>query len=365
MTERMTTLLESLSKQRTDSVLITSQANVFYFSRYNSDPHERLIAVYADHLHQPILIVPSMEQQDAQDAGWEHDIIAYQDHENPWDMLMAHLQSHEGVPKQIGLEFNHITMERFNEVTRIMPQCEAVDVQDELANLRGIKSAEEYEHLKKAAELADYGVELGVAALKEGISELEVIAAIEYGLKQRGVEAMSFSTMVLFGPKAASPHGTPGSNTLKSGDMVLFDLGVIHNGYCSDISRTVAFKEINEEQKTIYDTVLNAQKNALLKSELNTSAGEIDQAARDYITEAGYGMYFPHRIGHGLGIETHEAPSMHGENKTPLRKGMCFTIEPGIYVPEVAGVRIEDMIFMTSKGAEVLTQYPKTLQIVS
>ncbi|WP_217586975.1 M24 family metallopeptidase [Lentibacillus saliphilus] len=364
MTDQLNHLLKDMMQQNMDSVLVTSQANVFYLSGYDSDPHERVIALFADLVHEPILIVPSMEAQDAQKAGWSHNIIAYHDHENPWDLLLDQLNTFTEQPKTIGLEYDHLTLERYYEVSRIMPNINTVDAQGMLSGARRIKQTDEYNHLKEAAQLADYGVELGVAALKEGVSELEVIAAIEFGLKQRGVEAMSFSTMVLFGEKAASPHGTPGTRQLKAGDLVLFDLGVIHKGYCSDISRTVAYQSINEQQQKIYNTVLVAQQKAIDHSMIGTPVGEIDSVARTHIAAEGFGEHFPHRIGHGIGIQTHEGPSMHSDNTLPLESGMCYTIEPGIYVSDLAGVRIEDMIYMTNDGAEVLTQYPKDLQII-
>ncbi|MDY0405335.1 M24 family metallopeptidase [Virgibacillus sp. 179-BFC.A HS] len=175
---------------------------------------------------------------------------------------------------------------------------------------------------------------------------------------------MSFATTAISGAKTASPHGTPGNKKIEKGDMVLFDLGVIYEGYCSDITRTVAFKSVTDEQQKIYDTVKVAQQKAIDASQLGTATGEIDKAARRYIEQAGYGEYFKHRIGHGLGIETHEYPSMHENNKLELKAGMCYTIEPGIYVPGQGGVRIEDMIFMTEKGAEILTESPKELRII-
>ena len=175
---------------------------------------------------------------------------------------------------------------------------------------------------------------------------------------------MSFSTMVLFGEKSADPHGNPGLRQLKEGDFVLFDLGVVLDGYCSDITRTVAFGDINEQQREIYDTVLKAELAALEQSKPGTRIGDLDMTARDIITKAGYGDYFPHRIGHGLGISVHEFPSMSQNNDGILKEGMVYTIEPGIYVPGVGGVRIEDDVVVTKDGYKTLTNYPKELQII-
>lgn len=364
MTNRIDTLLTNLQANNLDSILITSTANFYYLSNYYTEPHERVIAVYVSINQDPLLIVPAMEKEDAVAAGWGYEIISYHDHENPWELFSAYLKKNEKIPHSMAIEHNHITMERYESIKQILPNTEIKDAQAILASLRVIKNDHEYKLLKHAAELADFGIETGIKALREGVSELEVIAKIEFELKKQGIQEMSFSTMALFGSKTASPHGTPGMTTLKHGDIVLFDLGVIYEGYCSDITRTVAFQAITDEQEKIYNTVLAAEQKAIATSIVGNAVGQIDLAARNHIEQAGYGNYFTHRIGHGLGIETHEYPSMHSNNKLPLQEGMCFTIEPGIYVPNVGGVRIEDMIFMTAKGAEVLTNSPKKLTII-
>lgn len=364
MKERIEKLLAKMKEMNLDSIFITSTANVYYISNYYTDPHERLVSVYLSNNMDPVLIVPAMEKEDAKAAGWQYDIIAYQDHEQPWEMFYKRLKAAEKLPNTIGVEHNHFTLDRYYMLQHFFPKTEVINAEELLANLRVIKSKHEYERLKTAAELADFGVKAGIAAIKEGISELEIIAAIEFELKKQGVQSMSFSTMALTGAKTASPHGTPSMKKVEKGDLVLFDLGVIYEGYCSDITRTVAFKSIAKEQETIYHTVLAAEEKAIEAAQLGVPVGKLDQIARDHITANGYGEYFTHRIGHGLGIETHEYPSMHQDNKLPLAENMCFTIEPGIYVPNVAGVRIEDMIYMTSKGPEVLTAATKELIIV-
>lgn len=170
--------------------------------------------------------------------------------------------------------------------------------------------------------------------------------------------------MVLFGEKSGEPHGNPGQAALKKGDFVLFDLGVIVDGYCSDITRTFIYQEASEKQKDIYQTVLNAEMAALEMSKPGVRIGDLDLKARGLITEAGYGEYFPHRLGHGLGVSVHEFPSMSQANDDLLQEGMVYTIEPGIYVPGVGGVRIEDDVLITADGSVTLTNYPKELTII-
>ncbi|SDQ43028.1 Xaa-Pro dipeptidase [Virgibacillus subterraneus] len=364
MTNRLDTLLNELKKNNLDSMLVTSKANFYYLSNYYTEPHERVIAVYVSQYHDPLLMVPSMEVEDAKNAGWSYEIIGYQDHENPWSLFHDFLKRNNSIPHSISLEHNQLTLDRYHQIMEVLPEAVVSDGQEILANLRVIKSKKEYSLLKQAASLADFGIETGVKAINEGAGELEVIAKIEFELKKQGIQHMSFSTMALSGAKTASPHGTPSMKKIEKGDMVLFDLGVIFEGYCSDTTRTVAYKSITPEQEKIYNTVLEAERKSIEASKIGTSVGEIDLVARNHIEQAGYGTYFTHRIGHGLGIETHEYPSMHSKNQLPLKEGMCYTVEPGIYVPNTGGVRIEDMIFMTQKGPETLTKYPKELQII-
>jgi len=364
MTKRINHLLEKMKENDLDSIFITSPANFYYVSNHLTDPHERLIGIYISQSHDPLLIVPALEKEDAKNAGWTYDIISYYDHENPWNLFADQLRKDNENPEVIGLEHDHLVLERFNAVKTVFPHAAITDVQEILASVRVIKTKDEYARLKQAAELADFGVDVGVKSIREGVSELEIIANIEYELKKQGIQQMSFQTMALSGAKTASPHGTPTMKKIEAGDMVLFDLGVVFEGYCSDITRTVAYKSITEEQQNIYETVLAAEKKAIETAQVGTEVGKLDQAARDHIKKAGYGDYFNHRIGHGLGIETHEYPSMHGNNKLAIEADMSFTIEPGIYVPGKGGVRIEDMVFTTEKGPELLTKYPKELQII-
>src|SRR5699024_7222187 len=236
MTERLTTLHNELKANNLDSILVTSSANVYYLSNHYTDPHERVIAVYVSRFHDPLLIIPALEKEDAKSAGWEYDMIAYSDSENPWGLFQQFLKQNDSFPVSTAVEQNHLTMERFHQIKSVLPDTTFSNAQEILANLRVIKSKQERDLLKTAAELADFGIETGIRSINEGVSELEIIAQIEYELKKQGVQQMSFSTMALSGAKTASPHGTPSMKKIEKGDLVLFDLGVVFEGYCSDIT---------------------------------------------------------------------------------------------------------------------------------
>ena len=175
---------------------------------------------------------------------------------------------------------------------------------------------------------------------------------------------MSFDTIIQSGANAADPHGAPKEDTIKPNELTLFDLGTVYKGYISDASRTVAFGEIDDKLKDIYNVCLEAQLTAQNAAKPGMTAEELDKIARDVITKAGYGEYFIHRLGHGMGQSEHEFPSIMEGNKMELVPGMCFSIEPGIYIPNYAGVRIEDCVYVTDNGVKSFTHTSKELQII-
>lgn len=354
-----------LKEHNIDAAFITTPDNVFYVSGFRSNPHERLLGVLVFQDTEPLMILPQMEVPDAKNAGWNFDVVGHQDTDQPWQLLKQAIENKKITPSQIAIEKSHMTVERLEAIQELYPDVTFTRLDDQLNSMRVVKDANELAILRDAAAYADYAIEVGVSEIAEGKTELEILTAIELALKKKGISHMSFDTMVLSGPKTASPHGKPGDRKIQKGDLVLFDLGVIYKGYCSDITRTVAFGEPSTKQKEVYETVRKAEQAAVDAVKPGVKAMELDKIARDIITEAGYGKFFTHRLGHGLGISVHEFPSVTGNNEMELIEGMVFTIEPGIYDPSITGVRIEDDVVVTKDGVEVLTKYPKDLVIVS
>lgn len=353
-----------LKENQLDAAFITTPDNVFYVSGFRSNPHERLLGVVIFQDAPPLMICPKMEVPDAKAAGWSFDVVGHQDTDNPWQLLHEAILGKGINISQLAIEKSHMTVERLEALKELFPTASFTRLDDQLNSMRVIKDESELAILRQAAEFADYAIEVGVSELAEGKTELEILTAIELALKKKGISHMSFDTMVLSGPKTASPHGKPGDRKIQKGDFVLFDLGVIYKGYCSDITRTVSFGEPSKAQKEVYETVKKAEQDAVDAVKPGVRAMDLDKIARDVITEAGYGEFFTHRLGHGLGISVHEFPSLTGTNEMPLTEGMVFTIEPGIYDPSVTGVRIEDDVVVTKDGVEVLTKFPKELIII-
>ncbi|WLR43162.1 Xaa-Pro peptidase family protein [Bacillus carboniphilus] len=365
MKQRILNVQQWLSTNHLDLAFISSSENVFYLSGFLCEPHERLLGIFVFSSGDPFLVCPTMEVSQAKEAGWDFSIVSYTDHQDPWELIRLKMSEKEiNSPTKMAIEKEFLTYKRTEEISAIFNEVSISSIDEKMNELRVIKSEEELTILRKAAYFADLGIKIGQDALKENITELEVIASIEYELKKQGIREMSFSTLVLFGEKSGQPHGNPGNRKLRKGDFVLFDLGVVYQGYCSDISRTVVFDEANDQQKKIYDTVYKAQLEALNVCKPGAKIGDIDRAARKFIGNAGFGELFPHRIGHGLGLNVHEFPSLNESNLDVLKEGMVFTVEPGIYDEQLGGVRIEDDVVITANGNELLTKSSKEFQVI-
>ncbi|MFD2171582.1 M24 family metallopeptidase [Tumebacillus lipolyticus] len=359
---RLSRIKEWMKQENVGVTLVTSPPNVFYLTGFDCHPHERFMALCIQASGETALFVPTLERDAAQKAGCTN-IVTVGDTDDPMAKLRTVIG--DGPYGKLAVEKEHMTVARYEQLQTVFGEEKAVAAEELLLNMRLQKDAAEVAIMKKAAEIADRAIEAGIAAIAIGKTEQELVAVVESTMMALGASGPSFSTTVLAGEKSALPHGTPGSRAIQQGDFVLFDLGAVYEGYCSDITRTVVVGEPTAQQREIYEAVLAANLASIAATKPGRQAKEIDSAARDVITAAGYGEYFNHRVGHGLGIEIHEFPSVHGNNEHELVTGMVFTIEPGIYLSDVGGVRIEDDVVVTEDGVEVLTSYPKALQVIS
>ena len=219
--------------------------------------------------------------------------------------------------------------------------------------------------IRKAIEIASNAFLRGMERIEPDVSEREVALEMECFMKQHEAEATGFDIIVASGKRSAMPHGRAGAKRIEKGDFILVDYGTSFQGYNSDETCTVILGQPTEEQKRIYQIVKDAHDRAIEIVRPGLPIQEVDRAARDHIRQCGYGDYFGHSTGHGVGLAVHEDPTVNSENKDLLQEGMVFTIEPGIYVPGWGGVRIEDMVYVTSQGAEILTYLPKELRVIN
>lgn len=230
--------------------------------------------------------------------------------------------------------------------------------------LRASKSAEEQGYMRQAQAIAEKALDDVLKIIKPGVSERDIAAEITYRLLKHGAEGNSFDPIAVTGLNSSMPHGVPGDAVVKNGDFITMDFGCIKNGYCSDMTRTVAVGYATDEMKNVYSTVLKAQLEGIRTARAGIPGKEIDLAARKIIEDAGYGKYFGHSFGHSLGLYIHESPSASPSCETIMPVGAVISAEPGIYIPKKFGVRIEDVIILNENGCEVITKAPKDLMII-
>ncbi|MBJ9991659.1 M24 family metallopeptidase [Paenibacillus sp. S28] len=361
MSNRITALEKAMNEHGLDSLLVTDSKHVYYLTGFASNPHERFLGLLLTRGEQPLLIVPALDAEAAQAASSVKNIITHADTDNPYDLLRQQFKNTIG---KLGIEKEQISVARYEQLQQSVGAGQYEDIGPLLRAMRVSKTPEEIQRMKHAIDLIEEVLRQGLSRVKPGVTEIEIVAELEYLMKKLGADGPSFDTMVLTGPKTALPHGTPGQTKIQSGDLLMFDMGVYANGYASDITRTFAVGDISPELTKIYNTVLEANLQGIQAIKPGVTLASIDQAARQVTEDAGYGQYFMHRLGHGLGMDVHEYPSVHGGNTDLAQPGMVFTVEPGIYVPGLGGVRIEDDIVVTDNGVEVLTSYPKELTVI-
>lgn len=357
---RLDLLKTYMNEQGIDIALITSPINIYYLTGFFSNPHERFMALLVDGRTGMVsLFVPALDLELATEKSTVTDLIPVTDTDNPYEMLKDSIGTKI---ESAGIEKKAVSFYQIEQLVTCFPQVNFKDLEGFLGTLRLKKSSEDIQIVRRAVEVIEKVLQYGVDKFKVGMTELELTAELEYQMKVLGAERPAFSTIVLSGANSSLPHGTPGQKKIEHGGFLLFDMGVFVDGYCSDITRTFIVGEETEQQKQIYNTVLEANLRAIEAAKIGEPIGVVDRAARDYIESQGYGQYFVHRTGHGLGLEVHESPSIHSQNEMVMEPGLLFTIEPGIYLPGVGGVRIEDDVYLNEEGKlEVLTSYPKHL----
>lgn len=263
--------------------------------------------------------------------------------------------------KKLIIESTAVTVDSLEGLKKAMPDTEFVPVKNICGEARQIKTAGEIACIRKAQSITDKCFSHILGFIKEGLTEREVAAEMEYFMKKNGADGLAFETIAVSGKKSALPHGVPGDELLTVNGFFTMDFGASYGGYCSDMTRTVVLGKADDKMRHIYNTVLEAQKRAIDAIKDGASCKAVDAAARDYIYAQGYEGYFGHSTGHSLGLEIHESPACSTRSEATLRSGMLMTAEPGIYIEGLGGVRIEDMVLVTDKGCENFTASPKEL----
>lgn len=266
--------------------------------------------------------------------------------------------------RSVGVESSEVTYHNFIMFKNKVRSIKIYPLFEELQELRAVKDDTELQKIRRAIKISEDGLNDVIKLIKPGITESELAVELEYRMKLKGSEDLPFNVIVLFGSNSSFPHRRPGRRRLKKGDLVLIDFGARVNGYCSDETVTFTFSRVNSEQRRVWTAVNDARKYAIESIREGIKASDVDAAARRYLEKKGLAKYFVHGLGHGVGLAVHESPRLSHDSKTVLENGMVVTVEPGVYIPEWGGVRIEDMVAVEKKGAKILTGISKELRII-
>ena len=346
----------SLLGDKADGLLLTSRYSRHYGAEF--DIAEGVAVVSAKGCR---YFTDSRYIESAQNGikGFE---VIMTDREHPFTKLINTAIEEFGITT-LGYEENYLTVAEYQLYEKKL-NAKLVPMHAEISGFRSVKEDWELDNMRKAQAIADKAFAEICTRIKAGMTEKELQAELIYCLYKNGGEGLSFDPIVVSGPNTSLPHGVATDRVIQAGDFVTMDFGVLYNGYCSDMTRTVAVGFATEEMKKIYETVLQAQLAGIAATRAGVTGKEIDGAARKVISDAGYGEFFGHGYGHSLGLEVHESPSPNAANDNPMPAGAVASAEPGIYLPGKFGVRIEDVVIFTADGCENITKSPKNLIIV-
>ncbi len=349
MQKRIEKLLSSVANG--EAVFISSYPNIFYYSGFKSEDGYLIISK-----DKRLLITDSRYTVQAKEQAPDFEMV---------DISQGFKNIFEKISEnRIGFEEHHLTVSQYEKFTQAASGKELFDFQEKINTPRRNKDAEEIKKITEAEQLGDEAFEYVLSKIKAGVTEKEIAFELEFFMRKHGASGLSFETISASGKRGAMPHGVASDKIIENGDLLTLDFGCVLDGYCSDMTRTVAVGRVSDWQKEIYDVVLTAQKAALSELEAGSKCAEIDAVAREIIKSAGYGEKFGHSLGHSVGIEIHESPNLSPKSTDTVENGNVLTVEPGIYIDGMGGVRIEDVAAIIDGKAVNITHSPKELIIL-
>jgi Xaa-Pro aminopeptidase len=354
---RVDSLRKLYKENNFDGVLMANPANIYYYTGFYGEDSKVLICDE----YIALLTDGRYTEQAAKECP-DIPLLVQSVENGSWIYLLDQACKKHDISR-LAFEGDFITYKEFASMAESLKDVKLYDSRNIISSCRLIKDESEIKLLKKIAEIGDSVLESVEKYLKPGITEKELAREIDYAFFKFGAERLSFPTIVAAGENGAKPHAKPSDYQFKAGDFVTIDMGGVYSGYCGDMTRTFVIGFADEKHRELYDLVLSAQDYAEKHIKAGMTAGEADSLARSVLEDAGYGQYFSHSLGHGVGLEIHEAPSLRPGDDYVLRVGNIVTIEPGLYIGGFGGLRIENTVLITEDGAVPLNKYPKTLKV--
>jgi Xaa-Pro dipeptidase len=368
--DRLNRLRAALAQAKLDCVAVVAGPNLYYLTGLSYHLSERPTTGFFPASGDPVMVAGNLEASKTASAPYLVKGCYYTDADGPVAAYREaagalRLGGRGGGVARLGVETRRMRVMELRLIEDAFLNLRIDAAEDIFAALRMAKDELELSLMRRAVEIAEAAMRATLPTIRVGQTEREIGAELLVQTLRAGSDAeLPFSPIVASGPNSALPHATLSDRAIQPGDLLTLDWGAAHGGYAADLTRTYAIGEVSDELKTIYGLVQAANAAAQAVTRPGVTAAEVDAAARRVISEGGYGEYFVHRLGHGLGLEGHEDPSMHGRNELSLTPGVTFTVEPGIYLPGKGGVRIEDNVVVTTHGCESLSTLPRDLQVI-
>lgn len=351
--ERIKKLRDLMTQKGLDAVLLVGDANRNYLSGFTGNESFSVITS-----EKAFFITDSRFTEQAKQQVKDYEILEYNKNTTFPDFL-ANLIDKNNI-KNLGFEENILSFST-HSLFKSKISCSLVPMEGIVEDIRTIKDESELKIIRAAADIADKAFKHMLKFIKSGMTEREIGLELEFYMKKLGATDLSFPSIVASGVRSSLPHGEATDKVVNKGEFLTLDYGCIYKGYCSDMTRTIVIGKPTSKMVEIYNVVLEAQERALKAFKPGVKAIDVDKVAREYIKEKGYGDYFGHSLGHGVGREIHEAPAIGYRNNKELQVGMVVTDEPGIYIPDFGGVRIEDLLVIKEDGIEILSNSAKQL----
>ncbi len=363
--ERLMRLQHELQQRQVDCLALIPGANLYYLTGLEFHLMERPTVCFVPAEGTPVVALPALEMPKfEQERPFEVLLFPYTDEEGPAE---AFHKASAALPqvRTLAVEFLAMRVLELRLVQHYLPGAVLEDATPIMDALRQFKDETEIALLRGAVAITEQALQATIAAVRPGMTERQIASRLALALLEAGGGPLPFDPIVLSGPRAALPHGVPTDRAVQEGEVLLIDFGTRRGGYVSDLTRTFAVgRPLEGKQRAVYEAVKAANAAGRAAARPGVTCQEVDRAARRVIEEAGFGPYFTHRTGHGLGLDGHERPYIVEGNETVLQPGMVFTVEPGIYLPGEIGVRIEDDVLITPAGSESLTQFGRDLMVI-
>ena len=366
ISNRLSNLRQSLQNSGMEALALGPGPSLTYLTGLHFHLSERPVVMFFTAEGTPGIVLPELEMLKLGELPLEIRAFPYGENPAAWEGIFLAAGKALGLEgKSMGVEPRSMRLLEYNFIKSIAGKTEFQDAGNMVGELRLRKDADEIAAIRKAVKIAQAALEATLPVIKIGKAEKEIASELVLQLLRHGSEPeLPFFPIVSSGPNGANPHAVPSERKLQEGDLLVVDWGAAVDGYISDLTRTFAVGEVEPEYKKIHQIVLEANAAGRVAGKPGAACSAVDKAARDVIEKAGYGEYFTHRTGHGIGMEAHEDPYMRGDNSRLLEEGMVYTVEPGIYLPGRNGVRIEDNLVVTQDGVECLSDMPRELRVV-